>query len=159
MTSLIRRNIAAAALLILGLTQMSGYVCGSRLMRGLGAATAVAPFPKVFCDMSGLEGFASTFTVIGKTQSGRAFETRITPELYTGLRGSYNRRNAYGAALSFAPRLPDAMWQSVANYALRANGPLRKELGLPKDSEELRIRIATQTRGRDDVWEMEVPLQ
>lgn len=158
MTSLTRRNIAAAALLVLGLLQMIGEACGSRVMRGLGAATAAAPFPKVFCDMEGLEGFASTFTLIGKTSSGAVFETKITPELYAGLRGSYNRRNAYGAAISFAPRLPEAMWHSVANYALGANGRLRTELGLPNDIVDLRIRIATQTRGRHEVWEIEVPL-
>lgn len=159
MTSLTRRNIATAALLVLGLSQMIGEVCGSRELRGLGAATAAAPFPKVFCDMGGLEGFASTFTLIGRTSSGTRFETKITPELCAGLRGSYNRRNAYGAALSFAPRLPDAMWHSVAKYGFGSNGPLRTELGLPTDTVDLRIRIATQTRGRHEVWEIEVPLQ
>jgi len=159
MTSLQRRNAAAFVLLAIGLLQMAGAVCGSRALKGLGAATVAAPFPKVFCDVAGLEPFASTFTLLGKTRSGTVFETRITPELYARLAGSYNRRNAYGAALSFAPRLPEAMWQSVAHYGLRAGGPLREELGLPDDIERLRIRIATQTRGRDDVWEFEVPIE
>lgn len=157
MTSPTLRNMAASVLLVLGLLQIIGEVFGSPPLKGLGAATAAAPFPKVFCDIKGLEGFASTFTLIGKTRSGTAFETRITPELYANLRGSYNRRNAYGAALSFAPRLPEAMWRSVANYALGANGRLRAELGLPSDTVDLRIRIATKTRGRDEVWEIDVP--
>jgi len=159
MNSLTFRNAAAFALIGVGLLQMLGEVCGSRALRGLGAATAAAPFPKVFCDVAGLEGFASTFTLIGQMRSGVLFEKPITPQVYSRLRGSYNRRNAYGAALSFAPRLPEPMWQSVARYGLCDRGPLRSELQLPHDLEWLRVRIATQTRGRGDVWEIEVPLR
>ena len=159
MSSLSPRNAAALIVLGLGLLQMAGEACGSRALKGIGAATAAAPLPKVFCDVAGLEPFASTFTLIGETRSGSRFETQITPELYARLSGPYNRRNAYGAALSFAPRLPETMWHSVARYGLREGGPLRAELGLPGDTSRLRVRIATQTRGRDDVWDLEVPIQ
>ena len=159
MTSLQRRNAAAVVILAIGLLQIAGEVFRSRTLRGIGAATTAAPFPKVFCDVAGLEAFASTFTLSGETRGGAAFETQITPELYARLAGPYNRRNAYGAALSFAPRLPEPMWRSVAQYGLREGGPLRRELGLPEDVARMRIRIETQTRGRADVWEFEVPLE
>ena len=159
MTSSARRNLAAVVILAIGLLQMAGEVCGSRTLRGIGAATVAAPSPKVFCDVAGLEAFASTFTLRGETHGGVAFEQRITPELYAGLGGPYNRRNAYGAALSFAPRLPEPIWHSVARYGLREGGPLRRELGLPEDIARVHVRIQTQTRGRDDVWEFEVPLE
>ena len=152
------RNTAALVIFAAGLLQMAGEVCGSRTIKGLGAATVAAPLPKVFCDVAGLEPFASSFTLISETHSGAVLETPITPELYARISGPYNRRNAYGAALSFAPRLPEAMWRSVAKYALHAEGPLRSELGLPKDIRRLRLRIETRTRGRSDVWELEVPL-
>ena len=154
-----RRNVAAGVILAVGLLQIVGEACGSRTLRGLGAATVAAPFPKVFCDVAGLEAFASTFTLSGETCDGTAFEQRITPELYARLAGPYNRRNAYGAALSFAPRLPEAMWCSVAQHGLREGGPLRRELGLPDDIARLCIRIETRTRGRADVWEFNVPLE
>ena len=51
------------------------------------------------------------------------------------------------------------MWRSVAQHGLRAGGPLRRELGLPDDTARVRIRIETQTRGRRDVWEFDVPLE
>lgn len=159
MSSLSRRNAAAFVILAIGLLQMAGEACGSRALKGLGAATVAAPFPKVFCDMAGMEPFASTFMLIGETRRGTVFETRITPELYARLFGPYNRRNAYGAALSFAPRLPEAMWHSVARHGLREDGPLRRELGLPEDTSRLFVRIATQTRGRDDVWNLEAPIE
>ena len=159
MTSLTRRNVAATVILTIGLLQMAGEVSGSRTLKGVGAATVAAPFPKVFCDVAGLEAFASTFTLSGETREGIVFEQRITPEVYARLSGPYNRRNAYGAALSFAPRLPTAMWRSVAQHGLREGGALRRELGLPDDIARVRIRIETQTRGRDDVWEFDVPLE
>ncbi|HSH39146.1 MAG TPA: hypothetical protein VK993_10200 [Chthoniobacterales bacterium] len=159
MSSATRRNVAALAVLVIGLLQMAGEACGSRTLKGLGAATVAAPSPKVFCDVTGLEAFASTFTLSGETRGGVVFEARITPELYAHLTGPYNRRNAYGAALSFAPRLPEPMWRSVAQYGLRKDGPLRREIKLPDDIARVRIRIETQTRGRDDVWEFDVPLE
>lgn len=158
LSSLTLRNAAAFVLFTIGLLQMAGEACGSRTLKGLGAATAAAPLPKVFCDVAGLEPFASAFTLVGETRSGRVFEIPITPEIYARLSGPYNRRNAYGAALSFAPRLPENLWRSVARHGLREGGPLRRELGLPDDTSRLRVRIATQTRGRDDVWDLEVPL-
>jgi hypothetical protein len=159
MSSLFLRNAAAFVVFAIGLLQMAGEAAGSRTLKGIGAATAAAPFPKVFCDVAGLEPFASTFTLVGETRRGTVFETRVTPELYACLSGPYNRRNAYGAALSFAPRLPETLWRSVASYGLREGGPLRSELGLPDDTSRLRMRIATQTRGRADVWELEVPIE
>ena len=81
MTPVTWRNTAAAVVLAVGLLQMAGEACGSRALKGLGAATVAAPFPKVFCDVAGLEAFASTFTLIGETRAGGAFETQITPDL------------------------------------------------------------------------------
>ena len=147
-----RANVLALLLTGLGCSQMAGYLVGSRPLRGLGAATCAAPFPKVFSDVDGLETFASTFTLAGMDGAGAPFEIELTPELYGRLEGSYNRRNVYGAALSYAPRLPEPLWQAVFCYAFENDGPLRRELGLPDGARALTMTIRTQTRGRDDVW-------
>jgi hypothetical protein len=146
------QNIAASAILGLGLTQMLGDTIGSRPLKGLGAVSAAAPFPKVFCDVRGYEPFAAEFTLLCVSGSKECTPIPITPQLYRQLGGSYNRRNAYGAALSYAPRLPEPIWQSVAQYGLRPSGPLRQELGLPADAAHINIHIATRTRGRDEAW-------
>ena len=100
------RNALAWTLGTMGLLQMAGDVVGSRVMRGVGAATAMAPFPKVFCDMNGIEPFASKFSLIAETEDGRRTQLEITPEVYANLSGPYNRRNAYGAALSYLSDAP-----------------------------------------------------
>ncbi len=150
------RNLGAVGLLALGLLQMTGDLTGLRVLKGIGAASAASPCPRVFTDTAGLEPFASTFTLITENPDG---ETRreITPELYGRLAGPYNRRNAYGAALSYAPRLPEPLWQAVFRHGLRPGGPLRREWGIADDAARVRVVIATNTRGRSDVWELEAP--
>jgi hypothetical protein len=154
MNALTWRDAAAVVLLLLGLTQMTGDLLGNRALKGIGAASATAPCPKVFCDVNGLEGFASTFTLQLETNSGHAGEVEITPEIYSRLHGPYNRRNAYGAAMSFAPKLPPDLWQSVYDYGWRENGPLRAELDVPNDIWSVTTIIRTQTRGRHEVWKL-----
>lgn len=146
------RDLAAATLLLLGLTQMTGDLLGCRGLKGIGAAYVFAPCPKVFCDVDGLEGFASTFNLRLATTAGQSREIPITPELYSRLTGPYNRRNAYGAVISFGPRLPTRLWQPVYDFGWRRNGPLRLALGLPNDLEPTEIVVRTQTRGRHDTW-------
>lgn len=144
----------AALLLLLGLSQMAGDALGLRWLRGLGAASVAAPLPKVFSDVSGLETFASDFLLEAETPRG-VLHVPITPHLYARVEGPYNRRNVYGAALSYAPRLPGELWKPVYCYGLAPNGPLRRELGLPADATAIRVHIATRTRGRDDRWTLE----
>ena len=145
-------NLAALVLTLIGTLQMAGYGLDSRVLRGLGAASAVAPFPKVFSDVEGLETFASEFPLHWRDGQGHAHTLPITPELYARLRGAYNRRNVYGAALSYAPRLPDALWQAVFCHAFGPAGPLRRDFGLPPDAHDFAMEIRTRTRGRRDQW-------
>lgn len=149
---MVRRNLLAFALLVFGCLQMAGYVLDQPELRGIGAASAAAPFPKVFSDVDGFETFAADFTLRGLDGEGRPFAFEITPEFYTRLKGPYNRRNVYGAALSYAPRLPEPLWQAVWCHGLGEGGPLRREFGLPEGAHALEMTITTRTNGRNDSW-------
>jgi len=151
------RNHAALVLGVIGCLQTLGYVTGSRVLRGIGAASVVSPLPKVFSDVDGYEPFASEFTVRYRDARGTVRETAITPELYGRLAGPYNRRNVYGAALSYAPRLPQSMWEPVLCYGLGPAGPLRSELGFGPDAREISVTIRTRTRGRRGAWTLDSP--
>ena len=148
-----RRNWAAVVIGLVGCLQMAGYVTGSTAMRGIGAATTIAPFTKVFSDVDGFEPFASEFTLRYRDAGGALVETGITPALASRFGGPYNRRNVYGAALSYAPRLPSSLWEPVFCHGL-VTGPLRDELGLAH-AREISVTIRTRTRGRHDVWRLE----
>ena len=125
---------AAAALLALGLAQMAGDVLGSRALRGLAAATAASPAPRVFSAVQGLETYSTRFYV--EWQEGRArVRVPIDSERYARLRGPYNRRNTYGAVVAFGPVLradpaTRPLLDAVARHALCGEAPLLRELGI-----------------------------
>ncbi len=138
---MITRNRLALLLLMIGFFQMAGYLARLPLLRGLGAASGIAPFPKVFCETDGYEGFAASFLLEGKLPDGSRWEKRLDPETYSRLRGPYQRRNVYGAAFAYAPRLPAPFRQALLAEALAPGSAVRKELALPDEISEPAIVI------------------
>ncbi len=102
-----KRNIATFVILGIALLQMLGHATGSKTLRGIGLLSGISPYPKVFCESKGYEPFAAKFTLIGEDSDDATIEIPLTAERYSQLAGPYNRRNVYGAALAYAPRLPD----------------------------------------------------
>lgn len=143
------RTALAVGLILLGFMQMVGFLTGVRALRGIGAASVASPLPLVFTEVRGWETFASRFTVEYETAAGRG-EIEITPAVYRRLRGPYNWRNVYGAALAYGPVLPEAMSQAVLTQGF-CRSPLPGSFGIAAPIRRARVRIATKTRGRDDV--------
>jgi hypothetical protein len=145
------RNLGAVGLCLFASTAMMGDIIGSRVVKGLGAIFVAAPFPKVFCEFEGMEGFACDFTLRFET-AGELHEIPITPELYSRLGGPYNRRNVYGAALAGGPKLPRPVWEPVFRYGFAAKGPLRREFGIPHDATNITVVVRSKTRGHEEEW-------
>lgn len=148
-TSLIVCNTICLILFVFGLIQIIGYITNNNSLRGIGAASLLAPLPKVFSDVDGLETFASDFYILEKQEGLETNKTQITPELYSKIKGPYKRRNVYGAALSYAPRLPKSLWQPVFNYGFKKS--LIEELEL-HSLRSYEVLIKTKTRGRSESW-------
>lgn len=147
-----RQNRLGIALLCIGMMAMTGDLVGSFALKGLGAISCVAPFPKVFSEMDGVEGFAGEFEIQVERADGEIEIVPINPALYAKLRGPYNRRNVYGAALAGGPFLPEELWQPVYQHGLKPGGPLRDEFDLSPDTKDVRVFIRTKTRNRHDTW-------
>jgi hypothetical protein len=129
------RRIAAYALLVLGLLQMLGSVTGSAALRGIGAASAASPAPKVFTTVRGLETFSTRFELSWDDIDGKERSIVLTPDLYAGLKGPYNRRNVYGALLAYGPilatdPLTSEMYREISRFALCGDAPVLRDLGL-----------------------------
>ena len=129
-----------AVLLGLGLLQMCGDVLGIPVLKGLGMAMAASPAPRVFSSIRGLETYSTRFFLEWRTRDGSAHSLALTPEVYRHLRGVYNRRNAYGAALAAGPVLAtdpqtERMFQAVVSHALCGEATVLRELGI--DPEQL----------------------
>jgi hypothetical protein len=143
----------AFVLLVVGLLQMSGDALdGAGLTRvgsalkALGAATTASPAPRVFAASRGLETFSTRFYVEWTDDVNESHSLLITPELYARIRGPYNRRNMYGAALAYGPILASTdttrrLFDSVAEYALCGQAPLLQELRVNTKTIRGRVRV------------------
>jgi len=135
-------NRASVFLLVIGLSQMAGDLLRVPQVKGLAAATGASPAPRVFSSVHGLETFSSDFYIEWKDRNGAAHAVRLTPEMYSRIQGPYNRRNVFGAALSYAPVLAGnprtrPMYDAVVRYALCGPAPLLREMGIdPTDLSE-----------------------
>jgi hypothetical protein len=145
------RVIASYVLVGIGLLQAVGWATGFSALRGVGQMSAASPLPFVFSSFRGVETFAAEFEVELEKNDGTRVSYVITPELYSKLDGPYNRRNTYGAVLSYGPAL-DApgerrLVESVLRYGLCNGGPLAWEFGEPEHVAKVRARVHSKTRG------------
>lgn len=148
------RRVLYILVLSIGLLQIAGYISGITTIRGLGMASCSSPLPIVFTEVKGVETFASDFFIRYTDKEGVTKQLQITPELYSKLKGPYNRRNIYGAAISYGPILKKELWLSVLNYGI-CNRILLEEMGLPLTAEEANnceIFIKTRTAEKNDSW-------
>ena len=127
--------LAAPFLILVGIVQMTGDILGLTALKGIGAAWGASPAPKVFSSVRGLETYSTRFFVEWTDPVGETHSVLLTPEIYGRLRGPYNRRNIYGAALAYGPVLMDnpatrRLLRTVTGHALCGDAPLLQELGL-----------------------------
>jgi hypothetical protein len=142
---------SVTALLALGLLQMAGDLLHFPALKGLAAASAASPAPKVFSSVRGLETYSTRFFIEWTDTTGEFHSTEITPERARGLRGPYNRRNVYGAVLAYGPVMQSdiglqPMFESVSRYALCGEAPLLHELGIDTKSMRAMPRLRLEAR-------------
>ena len=138
--------LSAGLLGALALLQMGADLAGLDRLKGVAAATAASPAPKVFSAVGKLETYAVGFVLEWIDEAGNQRARRLDSELYERLRGPYNRRNVYGAVLAFGPVLAtnertQPMFQSVLRHATCDGAPLLRELGLAAQARQVRVRV------------------
>ena len=132
-----KNKLALTFLLIVGLSQMVGDILHLPALKGIGAATGASPAPKVFTAHQGFETYSSNFYLDWDDENGIRQSLFLTPQVYNGVKGPYNRRNAYGAAFSYTPVLYEntltrPMFESVVQHALCGKSSILHELGMKK---------------------------
>ncbi len=150
-----RHKVLYYTILVIGMLQITGYLTKTKIIRDLGAVTCSAPLPIVFTEVKGVEAYASDFFLEYKNEDGLLEEIKLTPEIYSKLKGPYNRRNVYGAAIAGAPILPETLWKPILTYGL-CNDVLKNELQLPVSKNDFSVKIITRTKGRDDHWHLKI---
>ena len=121
-----RQRIGAAVfLVVLGVAQMLGDLLGFLPLKAVAAATGASPAPKVFSAVQGLETYSTRFFLDLGDQ-----RVEVTRDLNARIRGPYNRRNVFGAALAYGPVLPHQLREPVMAYALCGDAVLLREMDL-----------------------------
>lgn len=146
------RNLLAILLLGIGCLQMAGGITGWRLLQDVGLASGISPRPQAFSAVEGYEAFASSCRLEGTLGDGRRWSQPVDPEWYSRLTGPHPRRNAYGAALSQAPLLPDPLRESFFSRVLPPGSALRTELGVPGSIEDLTVVIHPRAGRSGETW-------
>ena len=150
--------------LVWSLIAIIGYIFKIDALRGLGLAYQVSPLPVVFSDVNGFETFSADFKIelqfvpsVDTTPSPTTYV--IDPQFYSQLKGPYNRRNVYGAAISYGPRLPEKVWKSILKFGLCSHGPLARESEIQHEIGSATISVHSNTKGRNQVFLLSLDCQ
>ena len=154
------QKVFSYLLIGLGSLQLLGLATGSQTVRGLGFATGASPLPLVFSKFRGVENFTADFFIQVEFENGEHLETQLTSEMYSHLKGPYNRRNPYGAVLAYGPMLTEkhevAMRDQILRYGICADGPLAVELGYEQTIRSAKISFRSKTKGKENTWDFRV---
>jgi hypothetical protein len=150
----VKARLVAGGLFVLGLLQMVGDLSGVQALKGIAAATVASPAPKVFSAVKGFETYSTRFFLDYRDRQGRAQSVEITGERYAHLRGPYNRRNIYGAALAYGPVMPADLRDPVMRFALCGQRPILKELGVDPDDVVGPVTVRFEARPGTDMRDL-----
>lgn len=143
------------ALIVLGSLNILGFVTGQAWLRGLSIASVASPLPFVFSQFRGYETFAADYEVIAHYENGQKESVAISPPLYSKLGGTYNRRNTYGAAASYGPRMTKPSEEALVNHVLAfglcEGGPIARQLADP-NVRSATLEVRSRTAGSTEVW-------
>ncbi len=157
-----KHKIILIFLSVVGTMQLTGDLLNWPLLKALGAATGSSPAPKVFTSQNGFETYACKFYISWSDHNGHHRTLELTPSIYKGVKGPYNRRNSYGAIISYAPVLyanpkTKAMFLSTLRYSFSGKTTVLEELGIHANKDypiSLQI-IPRQKLQIDHTWKLE----
>lgn len=155
------------ALVALGLVQIAaassywlchvgGYETDASSLIRVGMASAASPLPVVFCEISGLEHYALDFHMTFLLRGGGVKHFEMDRARYAQLSGPHPWREAYAAAISFAPLLPEPVWRNVLQHGLCDGGLLAKDLGVTEHVRKVDILVTSRKYGEKEEWHLEV---
>jgi hypothetical protein len=158
------KTYPAVGLHLLGLAQMAGDVFHLPALKGIAAATAASPAPKVFSAVRGLETYSTRFYLEGDDRAQVHHVIPLTPEVYARLHGPYNRRNVSGAVLAYGPVLVSdvrtrAMFDSVARYALCGDAPILRELGVDPGAVSGHLHVRLDPRPGSELGDLPLTIE
>ena len=153
-------------LVTIGSVRTIADIAGMQKISAVFAALNISPAMKVFTAHKGYETFSPVFVLEFKNYKSESKSITLTPELYRKLRGPYNRRNVYGAAISYGPVLvsnpkTETLFTSVAQYSFCNPGSLISELELnvPQPIEFVTIHYLRDSKNENTSYPSKLEVQ
>jgi len=153
-------------LLLIGCMSTLGFILDIPELRGLAFATGASPFPVVFSVYNDVETFSLSWILeleLNETGSIPFESVRIplNSAIYQKLSGPYNRRNVFGAMLSYGPFFVEhkqiILRQQILHWAICSPAALLIDLGLPLKATRGTITVKSKTIGNENKhWTLNV---
>ncbi len=113
-----------------------------------------SPLPLVFSSYRGVETFSTTFQLNIEWQNETICSSVILDR--SPLKGSYNRRNTYGAMFAYGPFFDDhkliSMRQEILSFAICKPGVVAQEFGIFRPITRVSIQVKSKTAQEFRVW-------
>lgn len=141
------KETLAWILSLLGFLSPLGYILNKPALTGIGTAYMVSPLPLVFSAVKDNEAFANQISFELRYKDNTKGSIVLGPKNGKLLQGPYNRRNVYGAAISYAPVLPEVLVKRVLYYGF-CKGSLWQELALKEQPQTVHLFVHSKSKGQ-----------
>lgn len=147
-------------LVLWGAINSAAFIAHNSSFKEVGFVTVSSPLPLVFSSYNGVETFVTVFASSIKYRNGTEINVMLDTHRYNLLKGSYNRKNVYGAIFSHGPFFNnDALIkirQDILHYAICNPGKLLDEFDLSGSVREFHVYVLNRHDGYQKVGELNV---
>ena len=147
-------------LVLWGTLNSTGYIAHTSNFREIGFVSVSSPLPIVFSSYNGIETFVTAFNATINYQNGTQINAILDNNHYSSLKGSYNRKNVYGAIFSHGPFFDNDVLikirQEILHYGVCKPGKLMNEFGFSGLVKNLHVDVLNRHDNYRKVGELNV---
>lgn len=145
-------------LFMLGALNLTGMIFHSPELRGIAVMTMASPLPFVFTSYNDVETFSTTFTMDVTFKNRSQGNFILDQQMYSKLKGPYQRRNVIGAIFSHGPFFDNPQMIQIREQILDwgfCRGHLAHEFGIHDPIGKVLIEVRSKTIGMEnEKWEL-----
>jgi sterol desaturase/sphingolipid hydroxylase (fatty acid hydroxylase superfamily) len=153
-------SVLSYLLVFWGMANSIAFLAHSNIAKDIGFATVSSPLPLVFSSFKGVETFSTEFQTKVELTNGTVFERPLDLDAYSMFKGSYPKRNVYGAVFSHGPFFDDPkminLRQQVLHYAICKPGIMIRQVLGNINVKSLNVTVTSKTRNNTGKWYLNI---
>lgn len=143
-----------------GALNSTAFIAHNTSFKEIGFVSVSSPLPLVFSSFNGVETFVTSFNVTVNYHNGTNVNTMLDSNKYGLLKGSYNRKNVYGAMFSHGPFFDNPtlikIRQGILYYGACNPGNLLDEMNFSGKIKSLKVDVMDRHNNNKKVGELNV---